>query len=227
MRSLMELLRAAAATAWAALLAVLSGHRLDHWGDTEEEARRRLGADAVMPNPDVRFVRVITVDAPPRAVWPWVAQIGRGAGYYSYDVLDNGGRPSAEHLLDIPPPALGDWNDQIGEVVAVEPGREIVWLTPPARFLGANARMALGYTVLPGEGSSSRVVTLILARVEGRTARLAERVFAVIDYVMATEQLRGLKRRVEGGSELGGRCACAGAASHQDTRVAYRHSRER
>ena len=39
----------------------------------------------------------ITIDAPPAAVWPWLVQMGwdRG-GWYSWDRLDNGGRPSAQ-----------------------------------------------------------------------------------------------------------------------------------
>ena len=48
---------------------------------------------------DGQFVatRAITIDAPCRSVWPWLAQVGvdRG-GFYSYDLLDNHGRPSAD-----------------------------------------------------------------------------------------------------------------------------------
>jgi hypothetical protein len=46
------------------------------------------------------FTHAITVDAPPMAVWPWVAQLGAGrAGWYSYDHIDNGGKPSARRII--------------------------------------------------------------------------------------------------------------------------------
>jgi proline iminopeptidase len=40
-----------------------------------------------------------TIAAPPQHVWPWLLQMGcdRG-GFYSFDRLDNGGRPSAERI---------------------------------------------------------------------------------------------------------------------------------
>jgi hypothetical protein len=41
----------------------------------------------------------ITIDAQPSAVWPWLAQMGCDrAGFYSWDRLDNGGRPSATDI---------------------------------------------------------------------------------------------------------------------------------
>lgn len=53
----------------------------------------------------------VTIDAPPGQVWPWLVQMGgdRG-GWYSWDRLDNGGRPSAQEIhpewQDL---ALGDY----------------------------------------------------------------------------------------------------------------------
>jgi hypothetical protein len=224
MRSLRELAKAGIATVWATLLSFVPGRRLHNWGGTQEEMRARSKGDELLLDPDVRFIRAITVGGPPSEVWPWVAQIGRGAGYYSYDVLDNGGKPSADHLLDIPPPTVGDRNEAIGRVMRVEPGREIVWQVSGVGFVGATAAMVIDYTVLPQGADSSRVVTLILARVRGPTAWLARRVFEVIDYVMAPEQLRGLKWRVETYAERqkeGAGAPCAGAADHQRDGIAY------
>ena len=48
-----------------------------------------------LPDSRVRMVRAISIDAPPGTVWPWLAQNGRGAGWYSWERLDNGGRASA------------------------------------------------------------------------------------------------------------------------------------
>ena len=40
-----------------------------------------------------------TIAAPPERVWPWLVQMGCDrAGFYSFDRLDNGGRPSADRI---------------------------------------------------------------------------------------------------------------------------------
>ena len=41
----------------------------------------------------------VTIDVPPSEVWPWLVQMGCDrAGFYSWDRLDNGGRPSATEI---------------------------------------------------------------------------------------------------------------------------------
>jgi hypothetical protein len=42
------------------------------------------------PEPRWQYTRGITIDAPPSAVWPWLAQIGQDrGGFYSYTSLEN------------------------------------------------------------------------------------------------------------------------------------------
>jgi hypothetical protein len=42
----------------------------------------------------------VTVHAPTEEVWPWFLQLGcQRGGWYSYDLLDNGGVPSADRIL--------------------------------------------------------------------------------------------------------------------------------
>jgi proline iminopeptidase len=67
---------------------------------TAQEAAIHLDGDALIPNPIGVVNNAITIGRPPQAVWPWLAQMGAGrAGWYSYDFIDNGGRPSAERIL--------------------------------------------------------------------------------------------------------------------------------
>jgi hypothetical protein len=41
----------------------------------------------------------MTLPAPPERVWPWLVQMGGDrAGWYGWDWLDNGGRPSADRI---------------------------------------------------------------------------------------------------------------------------------
>ena len=50
------------------------------------------------------------IAAPPERVWPWRVQMGAGrAGWYSYDRIDNGGRPSADRIVpELQRLAVGD-----------------------------------------------------------------------------------------------------------------------
>jgi proline iminopeptidase len=79
----------------------------------------------------------VTIDAPPNQVWPWLVQLGgdRG-GWYSWDHLDNAGRPSAREVHP-------EWQDlAVGDYVKYRTRRhglvdawEVAMLEPD-RFLG-------------------------------------------------------------------------------------------
>ena len=71
-----------------------------HWGATPEEASRPLPYDDLVANPTWNSTRAVTVEATPEQIWPWLVQVGWGrAGYYGYDLIDNGGKPSAWEIL--------------------------------------------------------------------------------------------------------------------------------
>lgn len=70
------------------------------WGATAEEATRSLPYDDLVPNPTWNSTRVVTVEATPEQIWPWLVQVGWGkAGYYGYDLIDNGGKPSSWEIM--------------------------------------------------------------------------------------------------------------------------------
>ena len=61
-----------------------------HWGATYEELRKPLPGDDLVPDPAMQSTRAVTIEAPPEAVWPWLAQLGQDrAGFYSYEWLEN------------------------------------------------------------------------------------------------------------------------------------------
>jgi hypothetical protein len=83
-------------------------------GATAEEAAARLPGDELLENADGVATRAITIDAPPSAVWPWIAQMGpspRG-GAYTYDWIENLlglNMHSADRILpDYQHPQVGD-----------------------------------------------------------------------------------------------------------------------
>ena len=62
-----------------------------NWGATSVEAGGHLLGDDLLDDADGVATRAITIDAPPTAVWPWIAQMGpspRG-GAYTYDWIEN------------------------------------------------------------------------------------------------------------------------------------------
>jgi hypothetical protein len=94
-------------TALAASLALTAGVYLRwlrplqmHWGATPEEALRPLPGDERVSQPTWNATRAVTVAARPEHIWPLLLQLGWGrAGWYGYDWVDNGGRPSTWEVL--------------------------------------------------------------------------------------------------------------------------------
>jgi hypothetical protein len=108
------------------------------WGATPAEVSRRLPSDALVRDPTFDATRAITLDAPPEQVWPWLVQMGlTRAGWYSYDLLDNLGRPSARRIMpELQGLAPGDIvpmspNGKQGmKVLSVDAPTSMVWGEP-------------------------------------------------------------------------------------------------
>ncbi len=191
---------------WIALflvIAVVFGIHLvrkgESWGATPQERARAMPGDEYL-EADVRFrlamTRAVSIDATPERVWPWIAQLGRGAGWYSIDRLDNANRTSAQHLVSwIPEPQLGDAT-AIGYLRHVDRGRSLVWWADGAGFIGSRTRLVTSYVLEP-EGLGTRLVSRMSADATGMSAGLAMFVFRVVDSIMATRQLVGIRDRVE------------------------------
>ncbi len=169
------------------------------WGSTAAERAAPMPGDQLFGfsrAPRAVMTRAIDIAASPELIWPWLAQLGRGAGWYSYDRLDNGGRPSARHRVSwIPAPRLGDATP-IGYLQRLEEGRGLVWWLGDLPFLGARASLAVD-VALRAEGSGSRLVIRMSGAAAGAMARPALLVFRIIDSIMARRQLLGVRERVE------------------------------
>lgn len=105
------------------------------------ERTQQLPGDELIQVPIASITHAITIERPRREVWPWLAQMGAGrAGWYSYDFIDNGGRPSANRVLEqfqrieigTVFPALPGVTDTF-EVLQFEPERSLVlgWRPQP------------------------------------------------------------------------------------------------
>ena len=65
------------------------------WGATQAEARRPYAADHLVDGTILSMTRAISVAAPPELTWRWLCQIA--VAPYSYDWIDNRGRPQPTH----------------------------------------------------------------------------------------------------------------------------------
>ena len=179
--------------------AVVLVHYGTRWGSTAAERALDFPSDRFLdggPPARVVMTRAIWIRATPERVWPWIAQVGRGAGWYSFDRLDNGGKTSARHVVSwIPAPALGDAT-AIGYLRRVDPGRSLAWWLDGGSFLGVRARLVFAVHVFAGS-EGSRVVSRISADASGAMGWFVMLVFRVLDSIMACRQLVGLRARVE------------------------------
>jgi hypothetical protein len=193
---------------------------------TAVEKHRSLPADGMISNPIFTSTHAITIDAPPEQVWPWIAQMGAGrAGWYSWDLIDNGGTPSARRVVpelqtvipgDVMPAVPGAAD--VFVVSTVEPPRDLVLTVPDGQ--GGHA-VAWEHNLVPLEDGRTRLLVrgrasarwLDLARaqpppghrrifIERASAALARLprplliAFAALGHrVMEARHLRGIQRR--------------------------------
>jgi hypothetical protein len=104
-----------------AILAVATARGPSHWRSVradDSERSRALPGDALITEPLGTLTHAITIGHAAGAVWPWLIQMGAGnrAGWYSYDLLDNRGHPSATRVV----PALQ--GIEVGTVFPALPG---------------------------------------------------------------------------------------------------------
>jgi hypothetical protein len=169
------------------------------WGSTSEERALKMPGDVYLeggPKARVSMTRAISIAAGPQIVWPWLAQLGRGAGWYSIDWLDNRGRKSARHIISwIPEPKIGDASP-VGYLRHMEYNKALVWWVKGTKFVGAMTRLVVNMRLAP-ENKGSRLIIRMSADAVGFTAKFALLVFQFIDSIMARSQLIGIKERIE------------------------------
>ena len=192
---------------------------LRNLGATCAERRATLPGDELVPATKSRSTMAVTIDAPPSAVWPWLVQMGCDrAGFYSWDRLDNGGRPSATEIhpewqtLEIGDRMLCTPNGRYWfQVEQLESERLLVLRSsidvrthrpfdpagPRPRFF-VDGVWAFVLEQLP-EGKT-RLVVRSFGAVQPRLLLGAVNVVFVdpAHFVMQRRQLRNLKRRAEG-----------------------------
>jgi hypothetical protein len=197
--------------------ALLVRHRMLRWGATDEEAARAYPGDDLISEATSQTTMAVTLPAPPERVWPWLVQMGgdRG-GFYSWDRLDNGGRPSAAEIVP-------EWQDLVvGDHVNATPDGRAHFVVavidaPRTLVLRSDLRLPSG-TAFDPRGKYPRAYsegiwafhltplpdgrTRLVVRTRGRgRPRLPNDVFGLLfgepaHFIMQCRQFRNLRKRV-------------------------------
>lgn len=77
-------------TAAASLYLKFARERVLNWGASDEETERRMPGDDILPGASLQTTRVVSVNAAPEHIWPWLVQMGPKprAGAYTYDAVE-------------------------------------------------------------------------------------------------------------------------------------------
>ena len=173
----------------------------------EREHCARLPGDELIARPIDRLTHAITIHRPRHDVWPWLAQMGAGrrAGWYSYDFLDNGRRPSASRIVPelqhlergMIFPALPKVTDGF-KLLSFEPDRSLVlgWGTP-----GRPPDVTWAFQLDDAGPGVTRLVVRAAGgpgyRFHGLPVWLTKVAIRIVHFVMERKQLLGIARRVE------------------------------
>lgn len=168
------------------------------WGATHHEVRQTMPGDDLVPAPTMVATRGITIDASVEEVWPWLVQMGgyTRAGWYSYDRLDNAGKPSADRIV----PELQDL--KVGDVMLttrkggftvhrIDPGRSIVLAIDHDGSQITSVPM-----LMPLPDGRSRLLFRVRARLRPKHWLFAL-ALDVGDFVFMRKQLLEIKMRTE------------------------------
>jgi hypothetical protein len=168
------------------------------WGATDEEAAARLPGDELLEEADGVATRAIDIDAPPDAVWPWVAQMGpapRG-GAYTYDWIENlmglNMHSTAEVLPEFQGPVIGDaigYGQNRMRVERVERERVLAWRSEDGNWVWT-------FVLEPGEGST-RLISRNRFRLPSLMTRLGMLPMEPASLIMERKMLLGIKERAE------------------------------
>jgi hypothetical protein len=158
------------------------------WGTSAAERERPLPCDRLMPDADLVLDRAVDVAAPAATTFRWICQLR--VAPYSYDRIDNGGRPSPRTLTPgLDQLEVGQSVARIFTLVDFTPGEQITLRLATARERRWFGDVVATYAAVPAGPDGSRLV--LRFRVKG-LGPLGRRALTYGDLVMARKQLHTL-----------------------------------
>jgi len=165
-----------------------------------------MPGDDIVKHPTFNATRAVTINARPEAIWPWLVQMGTArAGWYSYDWVDNLGRPSAERLI----PELQHL--EAGDLIPMSPdGKVGLWVKglEPDRWMlwwDKKGKVSWCWDLYPLDESRTRLISRVRIRYDWLSPWIVFHLLLDIgDIVMMRKCMLGIKRRAESVTERPG-----------------------
>lgn len=169
------------------------------WGASEAEATATLPGDDLLTDADGESTRAISIEAPPSAIWPWIAQMGpspRG-GVYTYDWIENLLGLDI-HTVDHVMPEYQQ--PEAGEEIGLGSNTMRIELVDPERtfaFRSGDGNWLWSFNLIP-DGDSTRLISRNRFRLPTFGAKLGLLPMEPGSLVMERKMLLGIKSRAEG-----------------------------
>ena len=176
------------------------------WGADDGEITATLPGDELVVAGTARTTRALTIDAPVRFVWPWLAQIGENrGGFYSYSLLERMVGAQIHNTNTVHP----EWQDlHVGDTVwlarrygerarqvvaAVESESHLVLVSPAdfERVQGGEKASGAWAFCLRRQNAWTRLL------VRGTGGAVGHPAFDVVHFVMEQKMMRGIRDRAE------------------------------
>jgi hypothetical protein len=170
------------------------------WGASPAEVDGVMPGDELLDRAQFCATRAVTVDAPPESVWSWIVQAGFGrAGFYSYDLLDNLGRPSSDReLTEWQSPQPGGLAAPMAAPATEATSFRVAEIDPPNRLVWSKPDSTWSWRLSAVDGGRTRVVTRLKQRYRIRPdALVTVPLIEFGDFAMMRRMLHGLRDRAE------------------------------
>lgn len=168
------------------------GEAAKNWGATPGEIASAFACDALGFAHDDTFHRAIAIAAPSGLVFRWLCQLR--AGPYSYDLVDNFGRPSPRELRPaLQRLALGQRAMTIFRIAGFTRGRDLTIVLGSRAYAALLGDLAGTYRIDPTPGGCRLVARILVRYPRGIFGRVLRAIVPTVDLIMFRKQLETLR----------------------------------
>jgi hypothetical protein len=167
------------------------------WGAADAELNLSLPGDGQGAANSVVSTRALTIDAPPAAVWPWLAQMGQQrAGFYSYNWLEDLLAAEMGRADEIVPA----WQEiEVGDRLYLQKNGPFVEITAlqPERVLALGEGWV--FLLQPAAPDATRLIVRSAYEVDDNVGDVVYyyAIYEPIHFVMEAGMMMGIKERAE------------------------------
>jgi hypothetical protein len=173
---------------------------MNKWGVTPDELKEEYPIDELLPKARTETIMAITVEAPPKTVYPWVKQLAtEGVLNFKVNLLDLiRNQPAKMILTDIPELKVGD-RFIVGDIVQSKDNQGLTIELYRQNFpWNKFDKIYAGYYIRKGDNHTTRVIVKIKADYNGGMAWFsAKYLIEIVDFLVSRYQLYTVKTLAE------------------------------